>query len=383
MNSKNTIPISLQAAIAKIKTAILNSQLNAARKVNAEMLSLNYGIGQYVSENSRKGYWGKGALEIISMQLQKELPGLRGYSSENLKKMRLFYEEWNSVISNSVATATELSRSPESIETEEINTKSLLRYNSVAVATEFNVEDFLSLSFTHHIEILHKVKDIKERCFYIHQSVLNRWDKYTLRNKLSEGLYNHQSALPNNFSSSIPDSTLALKAIETFKDEYLLDFINVEELMERDKADIDERVIEQTIVHNVKKFIMTFGRDFTFVGNQYHLEAFGIEHFPDLLFFNRELNALVCVELKKGDFKPSYLGQLTTYLRILDDQIRKPHENPSIGIVLCKDADKKYVEYVIQDFNKPMGVATYKTTDEMPADLRDALPDTNELKKLL
>jgi hypothetical protein len=142
-------------------------------------------------------------------------------------------------------------------------------------------------------------------------------------------------------------------------------------------------VVEQKIVHNIKKFIMTFGCDFAFIGNQYHLEVYGVEHFPDLLFFNRELNAMVCIELKTGVFKSIYLGQLTTYLRILDDHIKKPHENPTIGIVLCKEANREYVEYVIQDYNKPMGVATYTTSKDMPENLRKALPDIEELKKLL
>ena len=131
------------------------------------------------------------------------------------------------------------------------------------------------------------------------------------------------------------------------------------------------------------KFIMTFGRDFAFVGNQYHLEAFSEDFFPDLLFFNRELNCLVVVELKTGNFKPGYLAQLMTYLRILDDKVKKPHENPSIGIVLCKNANKDFVEYVIQDYAKPMGVATYRLREDMPEKLREALPDVEDLKKLL
>ena len=147
--------------------------------------------------------------------------------------------------------------------------------------------------------------------------------------------------------------------------------------------DIDERVVEQQIIHNIKKFIMTFGKDFAFVGNQYHLEIYSEDFFPDLLFFNRELNALVVVELKTGKFKPGYLAQLMTYLRILDDKVRKPHENPSIGIVLCKEANRSFVEYVMQDYDKPMGVATYTTSKEMPEMLKDALPDMDELKKLL
>ena len=167
-----------------------------------------------------------------------------------------------------------------------------------------------------------------------------------------------------------------------FKDEYLLDFINVEELFVCDK-DQDERVVEQAIVHNVKNFIMTFGNDFTFVGNQYRLEKYGEIQFPDLLFFNRELKALVCVELKSGPFKTAYLGQLAGYLRILDDEVRKPDENPSIGILLCSNANSKFVEYVIQDYDKPMGVATYRTTVDMEDRLRKALPDIEQLKALL
>lgn len=168
-----------------------------------------------------------------------------------------------------------------------------------------------------------------------------------------------------------------------FKDSYALNFVNVEEIGERDGQDVDERVVEQKIVQNIKKFIMTFGNDFAFVGNQYHLEVYGEEFFPDLIFFNRELNALVVVELKTGKFKPSYLGQLTTYLQILDDKVRKPHENPSIGIVLCKSANKEFVEYVIQRYDSPMGVATYKTSADMPENLRKALPDIEDMRKLL
>ena len=189
--------------------------------------------------------------------------------------------------------------------------------------------------------------------------------------------------MPNNFAQTISNSSMARKAVMMFKDSYALQFINTEEIGERDRQDVDERVVEQKIVQNIKKFIMTFGEDFTFVGNQYHLEVYGEEFFPDLIFFNRALNALVVVELKTGEFKNSYLGQLTGYLQILDDKVRKPHENPSIGIVLCKSANKAYVEYVIKAFDKPMGVATYSIGDEMPENLRKALPDVNQLTELL
>ena len=147
----------------------------------------------------------------------------------------------------------------------------------------------------------------------------------TLEILIKKDAYKHQKELPNNFERTITPASLARKAVEMFKDEYLLDFINDEEIGERDAADVDERVVENAIIHNVKNFIMTFGKDFAFVGDQYHLEAFNEEFFSDLLFFNRELNCLVVVELKRGEFKPAYLGQLSAYLRIVDDKIRKPH----------------------------------------------------------
>ena len=250
------------------------------------------------------------------------------------------------------------------------------------LAVEINREEFLSVSFSHHTEILDKTKDIHEVLFYIHQTVIHKWDKYDLRDRLKSGLYKQQQSATNNFIQTMPVAN-ARKAIGMFKDEYLLDFINVEE-MEVDKpADVDERVVEQAIVRNVKQFIMTFGRDFAYIGNQYHLEIFTNEMFPDLLFFNRELNCMVCVELKTGAFKPGYIGQLHTYMRVLDDKVKKPHENPTIGILLCKSADKAFVEYVISDYNSPMGVATYKTTTDMDERMRKSLPDMEEMRKLL
>lgn len=263
-----------------------------------------------------------------------------------------------------------------------IDIDSFALQNWSPLAVEINREEFLSVSFSHHIEILHKTKDVHEVLFYIHQTVIHKWDKYDLRDRLKSGLYKQQQSATNNFIQTMPVAN-ARKAIGMFKDEYLLDFINVEE-MEVDKpADVDERVVEQAIVRNVKQFIMTFGRDFAYIGNQYHLEIFTNEMFPDLLFFNRELNCMVCVELKTGAFKPGYIGQLHTYMRVLDDKVKKPHENPTIGILLCKSADKAFVEYVISDYNSPMGVATYKTTADMDERMRKSLPDMEEMRKLL
>ena len=358
-------------AVKAIKEAILRSQYRAAASANKEQLSLYYGIGRYVSENSRTGFWGKGAIEQISSLLQKELPGLRGFSVSNIKNMRVFYEEWEPGLNRQPAAGDLV-----------LDEKLLLSVIRQPVADEFNWSDFLSIGFSHHTEIISKAKTLEARLFYIHECAIHYWSKYTLRDYLKADLYNHRGTLPNNFAQTLPDTKQALKAVCSFKDEYLLDFINVEELNEQEE-DLDEKIVEKAIVANVKKFIMTFGQDFSFIGNQYRMEVAGEEMFIDLLFFNRELNSLVAVELKSGKFRTSYLGQLNTYLSALDTYIRKPHENPSIGIILCREMNQTFVEFAVRDYNKPMGVATYRASKDMPERLRNALPDIEELKKLL
>ena len=368
----------LSNAVRTIKGAILQSQQRALAAINQEQLVLYYRIGRFISMNTRNKNWGKGFIEGISEQLRKELPGLRGFSAASLRKMRTFYEEWQMLSDNSFVETNRLTN---------VDNNSFVGTNELPtvqfkIDANFPIVAFMNIGFTHHYTIISKVKDVEQRKFYIQLASNTNAKVEDLELMITDDLYSHQGDLPNNFKKTIPDQLQAYRAITMFKDEYLLDFINTEELFIRDK-DRDERMIEQRIVQNVKEFIMTFGKDFTFVGNQYHLEKFGVEEFPDLLFFNRELAALVCVELKDGPFRTSYLGQLAGYLRILDDEVRKPNENPSIGIILCKSANKKFVEYVIQDYDKPMGVATYKTTADMDERLKRLLPPVEELEKLL
>ena len=374
-------------AVKTIKTAILQGQYAAAKGTNRIQLATYFAIGKYISLNSRQGFWGKGAIETISEQLRRELPGLRGYSPSNMKNMRLFYEKWSVLDSKSPIAIGESSEQNSTIAIGELQSEDyqIDIYLSLSVdnVVDFPIEIFFSVPFTHHIRILEKTQTQEERYYYMHRCVMENLSVDGLVKIIKQDDFLHKSILPNNFVNTISDPATARKAVMMFKDEYLLDFINVEEIGERDFADIDEKVVEKEIIHNVKNFIMTFGRDFAFIGNQYHLEVYGHDHFPDLLFFNRELNAMVVVDLKKGEFKPSYLGQLAAYLRILDDKVRKPHENQTIGLILCKSADKEYVEYIIQDYNKPMGVATYTTENDMPEKLRNALPPVEELKKLL
>lgn len=389
-----------------IKNAILSAQYEATRGANNIQLMLYYSVGRYISQNTRKGKWGTGAIASISRLLKQDLPGLRGFSASNLKRMRTFYEEWgeldaeiletNSPVqtddlendtqivdfkqdTNSPVQMGDLPAAISFIQTNEIQ---LLPFNFPAVDA-FPGNDFRSIGFTHHSEILAKCKSRQERIFYISLCSREHLTPDGIKNCIKQNLYAQRGTLPNNFLQRLPSGSLAKRAILAFKDECLLDFINVEELGARDIEEVDETVVEQKIVDNIKKFILRFGQGFLFVGNQYTVKVHGHVHRIDLLFFNRDLNCLVAVELKTGVFKQSYLGTLNGYLRILDDYVRKPHENPSIGIVLCKSADKAYVEYMIQDYDKPMGVATYKTATDMPEHLRNALPDQDELLKMI
>ena len=364
-------------AVQQIKTAILKSQAKALAGVNQEQLALYYGIGRFISQNSRDGFWGKDAIEVISRQLSAEVPGLKGFSPRNLRNMRTFYEQWKSLDTNLADASAKLEGTKELADT---SAKIALEDNLLPTALiDIPVVAFFSIGFSHHVLILQKTKTADERKYYIQLCADLKLSHEALGRKIDEDAFHNQGKMPNNFVQTIPGHKQAFKAIQMFKDEYLLDFINVEQLGEREE-DIDERVIENEIVHNVKNFIMTFGKGFSFSGSQVHYDKLGHDHWVDLLFFNRILRATVVVELKKGKFKPSYLGQLSHYLHVLDDDDRLEWENPPVGIILCKDADKTFVEYVLQDYQRPMGVATYKTNQEK---LKELLPDEEEMKKLL
>ena len=375
-----------QGAVDIIKTAILQSQARAAKAVNQEQLALYFGIGRYISTNTRNKNWGTGAIETISKRLRLELPGLRGFGVSSLKNMRIFYEAWQTIEPNSPIAIGELESNtskPTEVSMESTdNQNDVIRQLQLANLPNFPLTEFLSISFTHHIRILENAKDTDERLFYIRYCHNYKPTTDELPSIIKkQDLYHHQDKMPNNFLSTIPDYKQAYRAIRMFKDEYLLDFINVEELGMHDE-DVDESVIESNIVHNVKNFIMTFGRGFTFSGSQVHYDKLGHDHWIDLLFFNRDLNRTVVFELKNSGFKVAYLAQLSAYLRILNDDDRRNHEEAPIGIILCKNADKDYAGYIMQDFRQPMGVASYKTADEMDPELLKVLPPKEDLQRI-
>lgn len=384
MATSNEIQQSYIKAAETIKNAILSAQYEAARGVNNIQLMLYYSVGRFISHYSRKAQWGTAAIATISHLLTHDMPGLRGFSEANIKKMRTFYEEWREFDAQTPEAKSLIQTSdlPEINSLIQMNEIQILPFNFPSTDA-FPGNDFRSIGFTHHTNILIGTKSRQERMFYISLCAREHLTPDGIKNCIRQNLYAQRGELPNNFLQKLPSGSLAKRAILAFKDQYMLDFINVEELGARDIEEVNETVVEQKIVDNIKQFILRFGKDFLFVGNQYTLNVHGHEHRIDLLFFNRELDCLVAIELKTGPFKQIYLGELNGYLRLLDDFVRKPHENPSIGIVLCKSADKSYVEYMIQDYDKPMGVATYKTATDMPERLRKALPDQEELLKII
>lgn len=370
-------------AVQIIKEAIQRSQAKTLHVMNSEVLSLYYGIGRYISENSRVGFWGTGVLRQISDQLQKEMPGLKGFGETNLKDMRSFYEEWRSFINRQPAADELPSAQQSSLQpAQQIDEDFLLREIRQPVADELSWSEFVRVPFTHHVMILRKEKSLEGRAFYIHQCVLNSWNKYVLRDHLKNNLFKNRGSLPNNFSETISDQRLAIRTMKAFKEEYLLDFINAEDLY-AEAEDRNEPVLNKKIVDNIRDFILRFGQDFMFIREQFKVMIGEEEKFIDLLFFNRQLNALVAVELKDARFQPAHLGQLSFYLSALDKTVRKPHENPPIGLVLCREFDRMVVEVAISDYTKPMGVATFQLGKNAPEDLTRVLPPAEELSKCL
>jgi predicted nuclease of restriction endonuclease-like (RecB) superfamily len=387
-------------AIKKLKATILNSRYKAATLVNKELLLLYFSVGKLISEKVQQEKWGAKVIEQLSVDLQLELPGLRGFSATNLKNMRTFFEYWSAYVPISQLPTDQLQK-VKKIPLKKVSSISQLPTDQLEkvkktplkkappisqlptdqltqnINTEF-VKGFTSLGFTQHTLIITHAKTMEEALFYIEKASSEFWSVANLKHHLANRLFKKKAKLPNNFTTTIANADLRAKALQAFKDEYLFDFINIE-----DPDEADEKIIESEIVRNIKKFIHSIGTDFAFIANQYRVTVEDDEYFIDLLFFNRKLQCLIAFELKKGKFKPEYAGKLNFYLSALDETVKQPHEQPSIGIILCKEKNNKVVEFSFRDMSKPMGVATYKTTSQLPKKYKNLLPDAETLKKLM
>jgi predicted nuclease of restriction endonuclease-like (RecB) superfamily len=343
--------------IADLKRNIIQSRYAAARLANKEQLLLYFKTGQMLSEKIASEKWGAKVIEQIASDLQQQLPGLRGFSYPNLMNMKQFSSDYQSIIFLQSLTR-ELRTEP--------GDENLMAQRQ---------EAFFSISFSHHLLLMRKCKNTEERFFYITNSASQCWSVRILEHHINADLYRHQGQLPNNFEKTLP-TELKSSALQLFQDEYLLDFISPLDVE-------DERVFESKVVADIKNFIMRIGKGFSFIGNQHKIEIGGEEFFIDLLFFNRHLQCLVVFELKRGKFKPEYAGQLNFYLNVLDEKVKLTNENPSIGIVLCKEKNNTVVEFAVKAIDKAMGVATYRTSKTMPKEMKGILPSTDDLARLL
>ena len=327
--------------VKNLKQEILKSRYNIAKVANKELLFLYYKVGNIISEKVASEKWGNKTIEKLSEDLQNELKGLRGFSSTNLKRMKFFYEEWASIFHDNLkSNSIDLS-----LENENLVISPLLTYQFKDL--------FTKVSFISHYEIITSTKTIDERVFYISKAAKEFWSVRTLKHYLKNNIFESQKQFPNNFKTTVAPENFEV-ALNSFRGQYLLDFISFS-----DKEQDNERVLEKEIVNNIKDFLMSLGSDFAFLGNQYRIIVSEKEFFIDLLFYNRKLQSLVDFELKTGEFKPEYLGKMNFHLSALDEYVKQKHENPSIGIILCKEKDNKIVEFSFRDCSKSMGVSTY------------------------
>lgn len=323
--------------LIEIKERIRSAQYEAMKAVNKEMIQLYWDIGKQITEKQQASGWGKAVVETLSKDLQKEFPGIQGFGARNIWYMQQFYTEYegNEILQPLVA----------------------------------------EISWTKHLAIMTKCKDIQERQFYILSTKKYGWTKDVLIHKIEAKAFEKYLLGQTNFDKTLPDN-IKHQAVLAVKDDYTFDFLGLGE-------EHSETELEQALIKNIRSFLIEFGTDFTFVGNQYRIELEGEEYFIDLLLYHRKLQCMVAVELKIGKFLPEYKGKMEFYLNILNDKIRLPHENPSIGIIICKSKKRTIVEYALKDSNQPIGIATYSLTTELPESYQELLPDGDEIAEKL
>lgn len=377
--SKKMIPNDFTAAVKDIKLAILQARARAARVSNVEALKLYFYVGGYISKKTRNAKWGSGAIDALSERLQVELPGLRGFSAASIKYMRQFFEEW--------ANWFEIRHLP-SDESPSVLIRQLpigeISQETVDVMEAEDIDAFLSVGFTHHIRIFTKCKSLGDRLYYIRRCAREHMTVIQLERSLAANEHLHVGAISNNFAKTLSPMALANQAVRSFRDEYLLDLINLDNVDARYGYETDERVLSKTMVAEIEKTIAALGGDdFCFMAREKRLVFEEDEFFVDLLFFHRGLKSMVAIELKKGDFHPGYLGQLNFYLSALDKLMKKPDENPTIGLLLCETVNKPVVELAVQGYSQPIGIATYRALRNIPEPYKTLAPVIDGVRRVL
>lgn len=323
--------------IGEIKNKIRNSQYEAMKAVNKTLINLYWGIGEEIYNQQQENGWGKSIVELLAKELKKEFPDVQGFSASNLWRMRNFYLTYKDIE----------------------NLAPLVR----------------EISWTKNIAIVEKCKDLLEREFYIKMTKKYGWTKDVLINHIENKTYEKYLLNQTNFDKALPEKYIN-QAKLAVKDEYMFDFLELSE-------EHSEKELERALVDNIKGFLEEMGGNFAFMGSQYHLNVGGDDFYIDLLLYHRSLKSLIAIELKIGEFKPEFVGQLQFYLTALDKQVKMKHENPSIGIIICKSKNRTVVEYALSDSDKPIGVSTYQIRDTLPEQMKNLLPSPEEIKKRL
>jgi predicted nuclease of restriction endonuclease-like (RecB) superfamily len=323
--------------LAEIKERIRSAQYEALKKVNNELVGLYWDIGRMIVERQADGKHGSAIAEQLSSDLRAEFPGISGFSRRNIFYMREFY---------------------------------------LLYCDDERVQPLVAqIGWTHNLVILQRCKDPLEREFYIRMTRKFGWTKNVLIHQIDNQSYEKTLLGQTNFDQALTPE-LRAQAKLAVKDEYTFDFLELGE-------EHSERELERALIARIEDFLRSMGGMFAFMGSQYRLEVEGKEFFIDLVLFHRRLRCLVAVELKIGEFVPEFVGKMQFYLTALDRQVRQEDENPSIGIVLCKEKNRTIVEYALHDVRKPIGVATYEITRTLPKSLKGHLPSPREISRLL
>lgn len=320
--------------VGELKERIGRAQLEAAQAVGRSLVLLYWGIGKSILERQERLGWGAKVVDRLATDLRRSFPEVRGFSVRNLKYMRGLAEAWP----------------------DEAIVQQLLH----------------KLPWFHLCTLLDKVKDPERRLWYANKAIENGWSRSVLVIHIERQLFEAQGSAPTNFEATLPAPQSDL-ARETLKDPYKLDFLGMGE-------EAEERVIERGLVRHIRDFLIELGQGFAFVGNQYPLEVGGEDFRIDLLFYHLKLRCYVVIELKAGKFKPEHMGKLNFYLSAVDDLLRHEDDQPSIGMVLCKDRNDVAVEYALRGTSQPMAVSQYELTKSLPEELKDKLPSVEDLE---
>jgi predicted nuclease of restriction endonuclease-like (RecB) superfamily len=335
--------------VKEIKALIYRRQYEAMKKVNTELMQLYWEIGEEIDRQQREQGWGKSVVEFLSKELQKEFPGVQGFSTRNLWLMRSFYAEYSQA-ANLQPLAAEIQ-----------NTK------LPPLVAE--------ISWTKNVVIMQKCKDPVEREFYIKMTKRYGWTKDVLINNIENQAFARHLTNQTNFDETVPEK-YRLQAKLAVKDEYNYDFLEM-------GVEHSEAELEVGLIRNIQAFLIEMGGHYTFVGRQFHLDAADDDSYIDLLLFHRQLRSLIAIELKIGEFKPEYAGKMQFYLTALDEKEKLPDENPSIGIIICKSKNRTKVEYTLRSANAPIGVATYSYSSTLPNGMERLLPSPEEIAKIV